>query len=43
MLHTKFHGYRSAGSGEDDFKKGFTIYAYGGHLDHLNKFSFPYT
>ena len=21
---------------------GFTIYGYGGHLGHVNKFSFPY-
>ena len=32
MLHTKFHGNRPAGSGEDFF---FTIYGHGGHLGHV--------
>ena len=32
MLHTKFRGYRAAGSGEEDFKGFFTIYGHGGHL-----------
>ena len=31
MLHTKFHGNLSAGSGED-FRRVFTIYGHGGHL-----------
>ena len=31
MLHTKFHGNRPAGSGEEDF----TIYGRGGHLGHV--------
>ena len=35
MLHTKFHGNRPAGSGEEDFLKVFTIYGYGGHLGHV--------
>ena len=34
MLHTKFHGNRPAGSGED-FIRGFTIYGPGGHLGHV--------
>ena len=34
MLHTKFCGNRSAGSGED-FEGFFTIYGLGGHLDHV--------
>ena len=34
MLHTKFCGNRSAGSGED-FKRVFTIYGHGGHLGHV--------
>ena len=34
MLHTKFCGNRPAGSGED-FKRDFTIYGYGCHLDHV--------
>ena len=29
MLHTKFHGNRPAGSGEEDF------YGHGGHLGHV--------
>ena len=34
MLHTKFCGNRSAGSGED-FQRVFTIYGPGGHLGHV--------
>ena len=35
MLHTKFRGNRPAGSGEEDFKRFFTIYGHGGHLGHV--------
>ena len=35
MLHTKFRGNQSTGSGEEDFLKDFTIYGRGGHLGHL--------
>ena len=35
MLHTKFHGNRPAGSGEEDFLKAFSIYGRGGHLGHV--------
>ena len=35
MLHTKFHGNRPAGSGEEDFFRVFTIYGCGGHLGHV--------
>ena len=35
MLHTKFRGNWPAGSGEDDFSRGFTIYGRGGHLGHV--------
>ena len=37
MLHTKFHGNRPVGSGEDFFKSVsvFTIYGHGGHLGHV--------
>ena len=35
MLHTKFPGNRSAGSGREDFLKVFTIYGLGGHLGHV--------
>ena len=41
MLHTKFHGNRSAGSGEEDFWRVFTIYGHGGHLGHVTWISFP--
>ena len=34
MLHTKFHGNRPAGSGED-FLRVFTIYGRGGHLGQV--------
>ena len=36
MLHTKFRGNRPAGSGEEFFKRVFTIYGHdGGHLEHV--------
>ena len=35
MLHTKLRGNRSAGSGEEDFLRVFTIYGRGGHLGHV--------
>ena len=35
MLHTKFRGNRSTGSGEDDFIRVFTINGRGGHLGHV--------
>ena len=35
MLHIKFHENRPAGSGEEDFCVGFTIYGHGGHLGHV--------
>ena len=34
MLHTKFRGNRSAGSGED-FQRVSTIYGHDGHLGHV--------
>ena len=34
MLHTKFCGYRPAGSGED-FERIFPIYGHVGHLGHV--------
>ena len=37
MLHTKFRGNRSAGSGEEDFLIVFTIYGRGGHLGHVTQ------
>ena len=48
MLHTKYHGNRSAGSGEEDFLKGFYhIWAWRPSWScdqhHINKFSFPCT
>ena len=35
MLHNKFPGNLPAGSGEEDFKRVFTIYGHGGHLGHV--------
>ena len=35
MLHTKFRGNRPAGSGEEGFRRAFTIYGRGGHLGHV--------
>ena len=37
MLHTKFQGHRSIGSGEEDFFKVFTIYGHGGHVGHVSQ------
>ena len=37
MLHTKFRENRSAGSGEEDFYRVFTIYGHGGHLGHVTR------
>ena len=41
MLHSKFRGNQSTGSG--DYLSSFTIYGHGGHLgqDAANKLSFP--
>ena len=35
MLHTKFRENKPDGSGEEDFKRVFTIYGHGGHLGHV--------
>ena len=35
MLHTKFRENQTAGSGEEDFWRVFTIYGHGGHLGHV--------
>ena len=35
MLHTKFRENWHAGSGENDFSRGFTVYGHGGHLGHV--------
>ena len=35
MLHTKFRENPPAGSGEEDFRRVFTIYGHGGHLGHV--------
>ena len=37
MLHTKFQGHRSFGSGEEDFLKFFTIYGHSGHVGHVTQ------
>ena len=34
ILHTMFRGNLPAGSGEEDFKRVFTICGHGGHLGH---------
>ena len=36
MLHTKFQGHQSSGSGEDFFKV-FTIYGHGGHVGYVTQ------
>ena len=35
MLHNKFCENPPAGSGEEDFRRVFTIYGHGGHLGHV--------
>ena len=35
MLHTKFRENPATGSGEEDFRRFFTIYGHGGHLGHV--------
>ena len=37
MLHTKFQGHWSIGSGEEDFFNVFTIYGHGGHVGHVTQ------
>ena len=37
MLHTKSQGHLPSGSGEEDFKRVFTIYGHGGHLGHVTR------
>ena len=33
----KSQGHRLSGSGEEDFKRAFTIYEHGGHLGHVTR------
>ena len=40
ILHTKFQGNRSIGSGEEDVLNDFTIYGYGSHICHVTKLIF---
>ena len=35
MLHIKFQGHWSLGSGEEDFFKVLSIYGHGGHVGHV--------
>ena len=35
MQHTKFRGNQPADSGEEDFRRVFTIYGHGSHLGHV--------
>ena len=37
MLHTKLRENRPAVSGEEDFRRVFTIYGRGGHLGHVTQ------
>ena len=37
MLFTKFQGYWSIDSGEEDFFKVFTLYGHGGHVGHVTQ------
>ena len=37
MLHTKFQGQQSIGSGEEDFFKVFTIYWHSSNLGHVTQ------
>ena len=37
MLHTKFRENRPTCSGEEDFRRVFTIYGHGGHLGHVTR------
>ena len=37
MLHTKFQGHGSIGSGEEDFFKVFTIYGHDSHVGHVTQ------
>ena len=37
MLHTKFRGNRPTSSGEEDFRRDFTIYGRGDHLGHVTQ------
>ena len=37
MLHTKFQGHQSIGSGDEDFKV-YTIYGHGGHVGPVTQF-----
>ena len=41
MLHTKFHGNRPAGSGEEDVWRIFTICGHGSHLGHVTSIMSP--
>ena len=40
MLHAKFPLNRSTGSGEENFRRVFTIYGHGGHLGHVTLISY---
>ena len=40
ILHTKFQGNRSIGSGKESFLNDFTIYRHGSHICHVTKLIF---
>ena len=37
MLHTKFQGHQSIGSGEEDFFKVFIIYGHDSHVGYVTQ------
>ena len=37
MLHTKFQGHQSIGTGEENFFKVFTMYGHGGYVGHVTQ------
>ena len=37
MLHTKFQGHRSIGSGEEDLLRFLPYYGNGGHVGHVTQ------
>ena len=37
MLHTKFQGHWSTGSGEEDFLRFLPLYWHGGHVGHVTQ------
>ena len=42
MLHAKFLRNRSTSSGEEDYRRVYTIYGHGGHLGHVTLIIYIY-